>query len=197
MKISKTIAAHIIIFSVGLLVALRAQAAPTTPTWTVETIIVNNQTGLGSFTAADGNAFSFTDTPSTPGLKVGYYNGNLGDNSQSAILTDIKNSNLFGLSPTKSLTGIGLGDISGSTATIISTAAYDYLAVHVGGGELLFNWSTPTKSNFVITSNGSGSGGGLSNYRSFVSAVPEPETYAMLLGGLGLIGVIVRRRKSL
>ena len=29
-----------------------------------------------------------------------------------------------------------------------------------------------------------------------VAAVPEPETYAMLLAGLGLIGSIVRRRKT-
>jgi hypothetical protein len=28
-----------------------------------------------------------------------------------------------------------------------------------------------------------------------VAAVPEPETYAMLLGGLGLIGAAVKRRK--
>ncbi len=28
-----------------------------------------------------------------------------------------------------------------------------------------------------------------------ISAVPEPETYAMLLAGLGLVGTIVRRRK--
>jgi len=29
-----------------------------------------------------------------------------------------------------------------------------------------------------------------------ISNVPEPETYAMLLAGLGLVGVIARRRKS-
>lgn len=29
-----------------------------------------------------------------------------------------------------------------------------------------------------------------------VSAVPEPETYAMMLAGLGLMGAIIRRRKS-
>lgn len=29
-----------------------------------------------------------------------------------------------------------------------------------------------------------------------VSAVPEPETYAMLLAGLGLVGVMARRRKT-
>jgi hypothetical protein len=30
-----------------------------------------------------------------------------------------------------------------------------------------------------------------------VSAVPEPETYAMLLAGLGLMGFVVRRKKKL
>jgi hypothetical protein len=30
-----------------------------------------------------------------------------------------------------------------------------------------------------------------------VAVVPEPETYAMLLAGLGLMGAIVRRRKSI
>ncbi|HKX53004.1 MAG TPA: FxDxF family PEP-CTERM protein [Nitrosospira sp.] len=29
-----------------------------------------------------------------------------------------------------------------------------------------------------------------------VSPVPEPETYAMLLAGLGLMGMMVRRRKE-
>jgi choice-of-anchor A domain-containing protein len=32
-------------------------------------------------------------------------------------------------------------------------------------------------------------------YSPLVSAVPEPQTYAMLLGGLGLIGFVARRRK--
>jgi hypothetical protein len=31
---------------------------------------------------------------------------------------------------------------------------------------------------------------------SSVAAVPEPETYAMLLGGLALVGAIARRRKT-
>ena len=36
-----------------------------------------------------------------------------------------------------------------------------------------------------------------SNWKvSAVSAVPEPETYAMLLAGLGLMGFMVRRRKT-
>jgi hypothetical protein len=31
---------------------------------------------------------------------------------------------------------------------------------------------------------------------SLIPAVPEPETYAMLLAGLGLIGAVVKRRRS-
>jgi hypothetical protein len=34
------------------------------------------------------------------------------------------------------------------------------------------------------------------NAKGFATAVPEPETYAMLLAGLGMIGTIIRRRKT-
>lgn len=34
------------------------------------------------------------------------------------------------------------------------------------------------------------------NFTAAVTAVPEPETYAMLLAGLGLMGAVARRRKA-
>ena len=30
----------------------------------------------------------------------------------------------------------------------------------------------------------------------FVTPVPEPETYALMMGGLGLVGAAVRRKKA-
>ncbi len=35
-----------------------------------------------------------------------------------------------------------------------------------------------------------------SNAAGFATAVPEPESYAMLLAGLGMVGTIIRRRKN-
>lgn len=34
------------------------------------------------------------------------------------------------------------------------------------------------------------------NYQANISPAPEPETYALMLGGLGLVGAITRRRKA-
>lgn len=37
---------------------------------------------------------------------------------------------------------------------------------------------------------------GLTNIQAFTAPVPEPETYAMMMLGLGLVGAIARRRKN-
>lgn len=73
----------------------------------------------------------------------------------------------------------------------LNGASFDYLAVHFGKGELLFHWNAPVTS-FEI----GGLPTGLSNYRAYseIAAIPEPETYAMLIAGLGMMGAWVRRR---
>ncbi|MBR7632037.1 choice-of-anchor E domain-containing protein [Janthinobacterium lividum] len=62
--------------------------------------------------------------------------------------------------------------------------------------------------NAIGSSTGSGSGNLLTQFQTaasgrvavtyeYISAVPEPETYVMLLTGLALAGVMTRRRKSM
>jgi hypothetical protein len=46
---------------------------------------------------------------------------------------------------------------------------------------------TTTPTGFILTQ-----GGGSAN---FVAAIPEPETYALMLAGLGAIGLVTRRRQ--
>jgi hypothetical protein len=47
-----------------------------------------------------------------------------------------------------------------------------------------------------VTNNTYATGGTMASMLFLANMIPEPETYAMMLAGLGLIGVIARRRRS-
>ncbi len=74
------------------------------------------------------------------------------------------------------------------------------------GGNWLFNGSSgnttnavllaPGKYYYQIEGAGTGTFGGAYSLTSTTTPVPEPETYAMLLAGLGAIGFLARRRKN-
>ncbi len=63
---------------------------------------------------------------------------------------------------------------------------------------LKLNWSTLATGNYYLKVVGetNGSQGGLYSLGITVTPVPEPESYAMLLAGLGVMGAIAVRRKS-
>jgi hypothetical protein len=65
-----------------------------------------------------------------------------------------------------------------------------------GGNTTSFTWGPSLGGNMYLSVSGiaNGSLGGLYNGAISVSPVPEPETFAMLLAGLGMIGAMVRRR---
>ena len=57
-------------------------------------------------------------------------------------------------------------------------------------------WTNPTSGLMrVQVLNLTDASGGLHQDQLYVAAIPEPETYAMLLAGLGLMGFVARRRQ--
>lgn len=81
--------------------------------------------------------------------------------------------------------------------------AFDFRYVFGGGADKLVegesvSWDvagmfgTPGNGQLALHVQGIGPN---DNSAWYVSSVPEPETYAMLLAGLGLVGFMARRRK--
>ncbi len=103
---------------------------------------------------------------------------------------------------TPSVTGIG--SFSGFSVSLVSYSNPGYSA---GLTTLLSNaasgstWSgSQTTGNMYYQLNITGNANAGSLYVASLSGVtapvPEPETYAMLLAGLGLVGAVSRRRKT-
>ena len=85
----------------------------------------------------------------------------------------------------KTFASIGYGDTSNASMDASNSAYWDgFNGVSLNGGQV----------NFNITSNS-----GTDWSKSFVpkvSAVPEPATWAMMIVGFGLVGGVMRRRRS-
>ncbi|HJV03164.1 MAG TPA: PEP-CTERM sorting domain-containing protein [Burkholderiaceae bacterium] len=188
----KTKAVKLAMAAAGLVLAASANAA----TWVDLTSSVNVSNNVGTL-AVGSFTYQFTDFGN---LSVGYYNAN-SPQGATQVANLLKNSGLFGLNSSSVLNLVSSADsVAGNTLTITPPPAFNNLGVHIGGGELLFHWNALNNAVFSITTsapvNQLTNTSNLSNYRAFASAVPEPETYGMLLAGLGVVGLLARRRKA-
>lgn len=100
--------------------------------------------------------------------------------------------------------GVGSTNAGGGNFVPTAAATVSFAAASSAGGFFVspvpfYNVALSAFTNTLseVTFNGSGftitQGGGSVN---FASPVPEPDTYALMLGGLGVLGFIARRRRS-
>lgn len=177
---AKTIVA--VAFAASAMLAPAAQAA----SW-VELTNPGNSFTLGSGT--------FTYGPVTAGTVWVYDGANIGNQSEAAIESLLESKFSLPSTGAGSLALTDSGNLADAKSGVFTVdGSYSYLAVHYGKGELLFHFSTPVAANTEISF--SGLPRGISNFRAYsaISAVPEPSTYGMLLGGIALMGLVARRR---
>lgn len=126
------------------------------------------------------NAFIKVQTQNGPGTvdHAAFYYGNNGGGSFFNVL-GLSDSNF---SMTASLVGsLATLTITGGSGT--QTFTHDYGAASFGSGVGVGVYGNARLDNFSTDVNST-------------APVPEPETYAMLMAGLGLLGAIARRRKQ-
>ena len=154
-------------------------------------------TGSGNNITYNGASYHFEPSTTPPIMGVyGWDGGNLTPQNPAFVGSAINTA--FGIATTFKEEANLVNN--NSLQSISTTEAYNYLAVHVGGGELLFRFYDTFNGPFKIQKT-DGTGGGLSNYRSYLgpeihapTATPVPA--AVWLFGSGLVGLIGIRRKS-
>lgn len=114
------------------------------------------------------------------------------------------NGLLSGGSDVITFTGLAAGyylvgvSVSGQNLTFTSQSNLNGVPgelTSAGKGRYAFFSSAPS-SSFTLSLFGTAAAGATYSGDVTVTAVPEAETYAMMLGGLGLLGFMARRRKA-
>jgi hypothetical protein len=142
-------------------------------------------------------SYDFNVNPSTHPNAVVFYDVNpSGGQSVTNIATlladaySVPASTLVSSSTCDAISGGCTGMTTTSTSfSLAGVSAFDYLALHIGGGELFFHWSQPITSMTLLALDGFP--GGLSNYRAYLTT-PVPGALVLFLSALGFIGA---RRK--
>jgi hypothetical protein len=170
--------------------ALFASAAPVAPTATLTGGGIHTNT----FAEFTGSTVGSNDMPT--GALYWFYEGSSGGYDSYLLMFDPVN--VTGkVNATVTFAGNVFATFTNKAGLIASSAyqnagvTYDWKklsglegkeALTVTGNAISFKWTASSPGDYVRVLT--------------VSAVPEPETYALLLAGLGIMGAAVRRKKK-
>jgi hypothetical protein len=139
----------------------------------------NNAAVIGNTFSAGTGSFLDSFTFTVPAL-------NTGDVGASAISGFVFSPTIF---PTVSFTSFDLYSGSSKVATGLINSSLSFFAGVGASGLVAGNYSLQVAG--AVSPFGGSYGGSLN---MIATPVPEPETYAMFLAGLGLMGFMSRRR---
>lgn len=138
-----------------------------------------SQVAVGSF------VYDFFFSASVP------YIGSVTVSDLPTVLQGTQKYNITGLTLSLFKDAGSLGVKDGGDVFLGTFGTGDYVSAQTPGA------FTPGNYYFEVTGDGVGTSGGRFAYTaSAVSAVPEPESYALLLAGLGVVGFVASRRRA-
>ena len=176
--------------------AFVAQSASADPTITRTTALATVSDGVGGFNAHFGDTFAASTMGSSFSDVFTFTVDSSFDSAGSVTSSYLNSSKVKDLL----ITGFSLYKFDPVTMTIGTTIAG---VNETGpGAHPVDNWSLSafglTSGTYALKVDGKvmGNGGGAFGGDLTIAPVPEPETYGMLLAGLGVVGFLARRRKA-
>lgn len=157
-------------FIVASLIAaasMNAMAADQTVKLTTTPVLSSDNHFQGLATKTDALLSGGSDIITFSGLTTGTYTIDIAISGQNVTFND------------------KLSNLNGATGEYTASGKFRFYGVSYTG-------VTP----FALTLVGVASKGAIYDGNVTITAVPEPETYGMMLGGLGLIGFIARRKAA-
>jgi hypothetical protein len=166
-------------------------------TITRTTPLITVPDGVGGFNAHYGDTFSAATMGSNFSDMFTFTVGTGFDSAASVTSSYLKSSSVKDLL----ITGFNLYKYDAGSAMTIGDAIAGVNET-AAGAHPTDSWSLSAfglaSGDYAIKVDGTvmGNGGGAFGGDLTIAAVPEPETYGMLLAGLGLVGFMARRRKA-
>ena len=169
----------------------------TSPGHLVYTVTITNNTGHDATDVSWG--FGIDPDQGVPG-GAGFGTTNVIDAAGAFASVTATSANGYWVS-LRNVTGANASDIHTYVDPITCCSPVDPLAIHLaaqpvgnyGFGDSSINIAYVLGHAGGVLHNGDSS---VLGYELVMGAVPEPETYAMFMAGLGMMGFIARRRKS-